>query len=96
MIRSFYYQQLSCRARRIYLFRDEYIFELGQAVVIETPQLGNATYLFAKPESMDRFSLLTQTSRKMTFAAIGPMSANGSGSSAGSFTAAIPAVGRRS
>jgi len=23
--------------------------------VVETPQLGNATYLFAKPESMDRF-----------------------------------------
>jgi len=31
----------------IYLFRDEYIFALERAVVVETPQLGNATYLFA-------------------------------------------------
>ena len=52
---SFFYQQLSHRARRIYLFRDEYIFELKGAVVVETPQLGNATYLFAKPQSMDAF-----------------------------------------
>ena len=39
----------------MYLFRDEYIFELDRAAVVETPQVGNATYLFAKPESMDRF-----------------------------------------
>jgi hypothetical protein len=52
---SFFYQQLSGRARRIYLFRDEYIFELERTVVVETPQLGNATYLFAKPASMCRF-----------------------------------------
>ena len=37
------------------MFRDEYIFELDRAIVVETPQLGNATYLLAKPESMDRF-----------------------------------------
>jgi hypothetical protein len=52
---SFFYLQLSRRARRIYLFRDEYIFELEKVVVVETPQLGNATYLFTKPQSMDRF-----------------------------------------
>jgi len=52
---SFFYQQLSRRALRIYLFRDEYIFELERAVVVETPQLGNATYLFAKPASMGCF-----------------------------------------
>jgi hypothetical protein len=52
---SFFYLQLSRRARRIYLFRDEYIFELEKVVVVETPQLGNATYLFAKPNSMDGF-----------------------------------------
>jgi hypothetical protein len=51
----FFYQQLARRARRIYLFRDEYIFELDKIVVVETPQLGNATYLFAKPGSMDAF-----------------------------------------
>src|SRR5215469_6653376 len=51
----FFYQQLLRRARRIYLFRDEYIFGLEKAVVVQTPQLGNATYLFAKPRNMDRF-----------------------------------------
>ena len=52
---SFFYQQLSGRALSIYLFCDEYIFELERAVVVETPQLGNATYLFTKPQSMDAF-----------------------------------------
>ena len=49
------YDQLSGRARGIYLFRDEYIFDLEKAVVVEAPQLGNATYLFAKPRNMDSF-----------------------------------------
>ena len=52
---SFFYQQLSRRARRIYLLRDEYIFELEKVVVVETPRLGNATYLFTKPQRMDAF-----------------------------------------
>ena len=52
---SFFYQQLSRRALRIYLLRDEYIFELERTVVVEKPQLGNATYLFAKPQSIDAF-----------------------------------------
>jgi hypothetical protein len=51
----FFYRQLSRRARRIYLFRDEYIFDLEKTVVVETPQLGHATYIFAKPRSMDGF-----------------------------------------
>ena len=51
----FFYRQLSRRARRIYLFRDEYIFDVERAVVVETPQLGHATYVFAKPRSMDSF-----------------------------------------
>jgi len=52
---SCFYQQLSRRALHTYLFRDVYIFELERAVVVETPQLGNATYLFTKPKSMDAF-----------------------------------------
>jgi hypothetical protein len=52
---SFFYQQVSRRSRRIYLFRGEYIFELANVVVVETPQLGNATDLFTKPKSMDAF-----------------------------------------
>src|SRR5271166_4921793 len=54
----FFYRQLSRWARRIYLFREEYIFEVEKAVVVETPQLGHATYVFAKPRSMDSFLAL--------------------------------------
>jgi len=54
----FFYEQLSHRARRVYLFRDEYIFDLEKAVVVEIPQLGHATYVFAKPRSMDSFLVL--------------------------------------
>jgi len=54
----FFYRQLSRRARRTYLFRDEYIFDVEKAVVVETPQLGHATYVFAKPRSMDSFLAL--------------------------------------
>src|SRR5208337_684882 len=48
----FFYRELSRRARRIYLFRNEYIFDVEKAVVVETPQLGHATYVFAKPRNM--------------------------------------------
>ena len=54
----FFYRQLACRARRIYLSRDEYIFDVEKAVVVETPQLGHATYVFAKPRNMDNFLAL--------------------------------------
>ena len=54
----FFYDQLSRRARRIYLFRGEYIFDLEKAVVVETPQLGHATYVFARPRSMESFLVL--------------------------------------
>jgi hypothetical protein len=40
-----------------YLFREEYIFDVG-GVVVETPQIGHATYLFAKPASMESFLAL--------------------------------------
>ena len=54
----FSYRHLSRRARKIYLFREEYIFDMERAVVIETPQLGNATYVFFKPRSMTSFLAL--------------------------------------
>ena len=54
----FFYDQLSRRARHIYLFRGEYIFDLEKAVVVETPQLGHATYVFAKPRSLEGFPVL--------------------------------------
>lgn len=40
---AFYYKQLSKRARRLYLFQSEYIFDLERVVIAETPQLGHAT-----------------------------------------------------
>ncbi len=52
---TFYYKQLCKRARRVYLFRSEYIFDLEMTVIVETPQLGHATYLFSKPTSMSEF-----------------------------------------
>ena len=52
---AFFYQQLCRRARRIHLFRDEYIFDLPRVVPVETPQLGHATYLFSKPQSIEAF-----------------------------------------
>jgi hypothetical protein len=62
---AFFYRQLSRRARRLYLFRGEYIFELERAVVVETPQLGHATYMFAKPRNMESFlHLYTRVSKE--------------------------------
>ncbi len=52
---SFFYRELARRARRLYLFRAEFIFEVAGGVVVETPQLGHATYLFGKPRSMEVF-----------------------------------------
>ncbi|MGH9351597.1 MAG: hypothetical protein ACRD2G_05475, partial [Terriglobia bacterium] len=53
-----FYRQLAKRACRLFLFRDEYIFETPSGVAVETPQLGHATYLFAKPASMEAFLAL--------------------------------------
>jgi curved DNA-binding protein CbpA len=55
---AFYYKQLCKRARNVYLFRSEYIFDLERAVIVETPQLGHATYLFSKPLDMSEFLTL--------------------------------------
>jgi hypothetical protein len=47
------------------LFRSEYIFDLENAVIVETPQLGHATYLFSKPASMPEFlGIYTRVSRE--------------------------------
>jgi hypothetical protein len=61
---AFFYRQLSRRARRVYLFRSEYIFDLEKVVAVETPQLGHATYVFAKPRNMETFlQLYTRVSK---------------------------------
>jgi hypothetical protein len=50
---AFYYRELLKRARTVYFFRDEFIFELERVIATERPELGHATYLFAKPANMD-------------------------------------------
>ena len=52
---AFYYRQLCKRARHLYLFRSEYIFDLERGVVVETPRAGHATFLFSRPASMPDF-----------------------------------------
>lgn len=54
----FFYKQLAKRARRLYLFREEYIIDLVTGVAIETPQSGHATYLFAQPARTETFLAL--------------------------------------
>jgi hypothetical protein len=55
---AFYYKQISKRARCLYLFRSEYIFGLERAVIVETSQLGHATYVFTMPGNMTEFLAL--------------------------------------
>jgi hypothetical protein len=52
---SFYYNQLRKRTRKLFLFRDEYIFELEHATVVEVPQQGHATYVFSRPPNLDQW-----------------------------------------
>lgn len=62
---AFFYRQLEKRARRLYLFRNEYILDLVSSVAVEIPQLGHATYLFAQPSSMEAFlALYAKTSKE--------------------------------
>jgi len=61
----FYYDELRKRARRVFLFRSEYIFDLEKAVVVEKPLPGHAAYFFAKPLNMSDFlALYTTVTRK--------------------------------
>jgi hypothetical protein len=52
---SFYYNQLRKRTRKMFLFRDEYIFEMERATVVEVPQQGHATYVFSRPANLDQW-----------------------------------------
>ena len=60
----FYYDELARRSRTVYLFRDEYIFDLERAAVAEIPCAGHATYVFAKStgvtEFVDRYATTTR------------------------------------
>src|ERR1017187_4571115 len=47
----FFYDQLRKRSRKMFLFRDEFIFELERSIVVEVPEHGHATYIFTRPEN---------------------------------------------
>ena len=51
----YYFEQLRKRSRTWFLFRNEYLFLWPNVLVAEVPEQGHATYMFAKPESMDAF-----------------------------------------
>jgi hypothetical protein len=52
---SFFYNQLRNRTRKMFLFRDEYIFELERAIVVEVPEQGHATYIFFRPGNLEQW-----------------------------------------
>ena len=51
----FYFQALRARSSTWFLFRDEFLFVLPQAVISEIPKAGHATYTFARPTDLDSF-----------------------------------------
>ena len=66
---AFYYRELLKRARTVYFFRDEFIFELERVIATERPELGHATYLFAKSANMDDFLRLYARTTKQAIRA---------------------------
>lgn len=52
---AYYFDQLRRRAATWYLFGREFLFALPNVIVSEIPQAGHATYVFAKPQSLDAF-----------------------------------------
>lgn len=66
---AIYYRELSKRARTVYFFRDEFIFELERGIATERPELGHATYLFAKPANIDDFLRLYARTTKQAIRA---------------------------
>ncbi len=54
----FHFQSLRARSSTWFLFRDEFLFVLPQAVISEIPKAGHATYSFARPTDLDSFLTL--------------------------------------
>jgi len=52
---SFFYNQLRKRTRKMFLLRDEYIFELERAIAVEVPEQGHATYIFSRPGNLEQW-----------------------------------------
>jgi len=61
----YYYEQLLKGSRRLFLFRNEYLFETATSIVVETPQAGHATYLFSATGDLEAFlRVYTQTTKE--------------------------------
>jgi hypothetical protein len=61
---AYYFEQLRERSRTWFLFRNEYLFVLPDAVIAEVPQPGYATYLFAVPDDLLRFKTTYATATR--------------------------------
>lgn len=51
----YFYEELKKRSQKVYFFRDEFVFQLPQAIVVEVPQLGRASYVFTRPSDVRAF-----------------------------------------
>ena len=51
----YFYQELKKRSHNVYFFRDEFVFQLSKVIIAEVPQLGHATYIFARPADVRAF-----------------------------------------
>jgi hypothetical protein len=84
---SYYHEQLNKRARTMYVFRNEYIFDLEKSVVVEVPQAGHATYVFSKPPDVKHWVWQYAKTTRQEFATTAITLLNRSVSKAASFTA---------
>jgi hypothetical protein len=61
----YYFEQLRKQSRTWFLFRDEYLFVWPHVLISEVPQPGHATYVFAKPDTLNGFmDLYSRTNRE--------------------------------
>ena len=60
----YYFEQMRRRSTTWFLFRDEYLFVWPNVLIAEIPQLGHATYVFAKPEDVLAFMRLYGTATR--------------------------------
>lgn len=51
----YYFEELRNRSRTWFLFGSEYLFVWPHVLISEVPQLGHATYVFAKPSDIQAF-----------------------------------------
>jgi len=60
-----HYEQLLKGSKRLFLFKNEYLFEAAAGIVVETPQAGHATYLFSATGDLEAFlRIYTQTTKE--------------------------------